>query len=334
MTYKGALELATVYTIGEALIDFIPDRKGAELKQVESFTKAAGGAPANVACAVAKLGGHAAFIGKLGADAFGDFLVEKLAASGVDVSRVLRTSEANTALAFVSLKEDGDRDFSFYRNPSADMLLHENEIGSGWFTAGDLLHFCSVDLIEAPVKYAHRKAIELARQAGAVISFDPNVRLPLWPDPESCRRAIHEFLPLSHIVKISDEELSFITGHEDEKEAIASLFVGDVQHVIYTRGAAGATWFSRNGLEVSEPGNRVEVADTTGAGDSFIGGVLYQLQSAPQPLKELGQLSREHIGEALRFANAAAALTASRPGAIDALPTLREIDAFRSSTKR
>ncbi|WP_055106996.1 carbohydrate kinase family protein [Paenibacillus ihumii] len=317
--------MATVYTIGEALIDFIPARKGVELKQVESFTKAAGGAPANVACAVAKLGGRAAFIGKLGADAFGDFLVEKMEGSGVDVSRVLRTSEANTALAFVSLKEDGDRDFSFYRNPSADMLLHENEIGGGWFTAGDLLHFCSVDLIEAPVKYAHHKAIELARQAGAVISFDPNVRLPLWPDAESCRRAIHEFLPLSHIVKISDEELSFITGYEDEKEAIGSLFVGDVQHVIYTRGAAGAAWFSRDGLEVSMPGNRVEVADTTGAGDSFIGAVLYQAHSAPQPLE---QLNRERIEEVLRFANAAAALTASRPGAIDALPALPDVEAF------
>ncbi|WP_019637225.1 carbohydrate kinase family protein [Paenibacillus fonticola] len=323
--------MATVYTIGEALIDFIPDRKGAELKQVESFTKAAGGAPANVACAVAKLGGHAAFIGKLGADAFGDFLVEKLAASGVDVSRVLRTSEANTALAFVSLKEDGDRDFSFYRNPSADMLLHENEIGSGWFTAGDLLHFCSVDLIDAPVKYAHRKAIELARQADAVISFDPNVRLPLWPDPESCRRAIHEFLPLSHIVKISDEELSFITGHEDEKEAIASLFVGDVQHVIYTRGAAGATWFTRDGLGVSVPGNRVDVADTTGAGDSFIGALLYQVQLAPYGLAQLKRFDRERVQQLLKFANAAAAITASRPGAIDALPSLQDVEAFLGS---
>lgn len=320
--------MTTVYTIGEALIDFIPTRKGVELKSVESFTKAAGGAPANVACAVAKLGGHAAFIGKLGADAFGDFLVEKLAASGVDVSRVLRTSEANTALAFVSLKEDGDRDFSFYRNPSADMLLHENEIGSGWFTAGDLLHFCSVDLIDAPVKYAHRKAIELARQADAVISFDPNVRLPLWPDPESCRRAIHEFLPLSHIVKISDEELSFITGHEDEKEAIASLFVGDVQHVIYTRGAAGATWFTRDGLGVSVPGNRVDVADTTGAGDSFIGALLYQVQLAPYGLAQLKRFDRERVQQLLKFANAAAAITASRPGAIDALPSLQDVEAF------
>lgn len=322
------MQMTTVYTIGEALIDFIPANKGVELKSVESFTKAAGGAPANVACAVAKLGGHAAFIGKLGADAFGDFLVDKLVASSVDVSRVLRTNEANTALAFVSLKEDGDRDFSFYRNPSADMLLHEDEISGSWFAKGDLLHFCSVDLIEAPVKYAHRKAIELARKAGVVISFDPNVRLPLWPDGESCRRAIHEFLPLSHIVKISDEELTFITGIANEKEAISSLFVGDVQHVIYTRGAAGATWFSRGGLEVSVPGNRVDVADTTGAGDSFIGALLYQAQLIPEWLEQLEQVDRKQAEELLKFANAAAAITASRPGAIDALPSLHDVVTF------
>ncbi|AZK45279.1 carbohydrate kinase family protein [Paenibacillus lentus] len=320
--------MTTVYTIGEALIDFIPAERGVELKSVESFTKAAGGAPANVACAVAKLGGQAAFIGKLGADAFGDFLVDKMVASGVNVSRVLRTNEANTALAFVSLKEDGDRDFSFYRNPSADMLLHEDEISGDWFAKGDILHFCSVDLIEAPVKYAHRKAIELARKAGVTISFDPNVRLPLWPDGESCRRAIHEFIPLSHIVKISDEELTFITGIADEKEAISSLFVGDVQHVIYTRGAAGATWFSRGGLEVSVPGNRVDVADTTGAGDSFIGALLYQAHSMPQWLEQLELVDRKRAEELLRFANAAAAITASRPGAIDALPSLHDVETF------
>ncbi len=180
--------MPTVFTIGEALIDFIPAEKGVGLNEVESFSKAAGGAPANVACVVAKLGKQSVFIGKLGADAFGDFLVETLVKTGVDTSRILRTSEANTALAFVSLKADGNRDFSFYRNPSADMLLKEEEIGEGWFMKGDILHFCSVDLIEAPVKYAHLKAIELARQVGARISFDPNVRLPLWHDPEACRR--------------------------------------------------------------------------------------------------------------------------------------------------
>jgi len=324
--------MATVYTIGEALIDFIPVQKGVELKAVDGFTKAAGGAPANVACAVARLGGTAAFIGKLGRDAFGDYLVETMADIGVDTSRVLRTAEANTALAFVSLKEDGNRDFSFYRNPSADMLLREDEIDGEWFSPGDVLHFCSVDLIEAPVKYAHRKAIELARAAGAVVSFDPNVRLPLWPDREACRRTILEFLPLSRLVKISDEELAFITGIGDEAAAIAALFVGDVEHVVYTRGAAGATWFARSGFDVSVPGHRVDTVDTTGAGDAFVGSLLAQLADEPGGSAggkgALDGMTRETAERMLRFANAAAAITTTRRGAITSLPERAEVEAF------
>ncbi|TYP71081.1 carbohydrate kinase family protein [Paenibacillus methanolicus] len=317
--------MRTVFTIGEALIDFIPHQKGGGLKEVDSFRKAAGGAPANVACAVAKLGGRSSFIGKLGADAFGDFLVETMEQVGVDTRYVFRTSEANTALAFVSLKADGNREFSFYRNPSADMLLEESEIAGEWFGEGDILHFCSVDLIEAPVKYAHRKAIALAKAAGAVVSFDPNVRLPLWPDRESCRQTILEFLPHSHIVKISDEELAYITGHADEQTAIDSLFVGDVQHVVYTRGPLGAVWYARD-FSVSVPGQRVAAIDTTGAGDAFVGSLLSRLAEKPAFARGIDEASAR---EMLAFANKAAAITVTRTGAIDSLPTMGEIERFR-----
>jgi fructokinase len=317
--------MAKVYTIGEALIDFIPMEKGVRLQDVSGFIKAAGGAPANVACAVARLGGDSAFIGKLGADAFGDYLVETMQGAGVDTRRILRTREANTALAFVSLKEDGNRDFSFYRNPSADMLLSEDEIGEEWFGAGDILHYCSVDLIEAPVKYAHRKAISLVKAAGGIVSFDPNVRLPLWSDPEDCRRTILEFIPHSHILKISDEELAFITGLEEEAEAVASLFVGDVQHIVYTRGAKGATWFTRQGEAVHQPGHLVQAIDTTGAGDAFIGALLAQI--AQEPFFGAG-LPLGRAKELLAFANAAAAITTTRTGAIPALPSREEVAGF------
>ncbi|USB32194.1 carbohydrate kinase [Paenibacillus sp. YPG26] len=313
--------MPTVFTMGEALIDFIPHQAGVGLREVEGFRKAAGGAPANVACAVSRLGGKSAFIGKLGADAFGDFLIETMQTAGVDTSRVLQTNEANTALAFVSLKADGNRDFSFYRNPSADMLLNENEIRP-WFREQDILHFCSVDLIEAPVKYAHLKAIFLAKEAGALISFDPNVRLPLWDNAEHCRQTILEVLPLAHIVKVSDEELGFITGLQDEREAIDSLFAGDVQHVIYTRGAQGAIWYNRN-FEVSEPGLQVNVIDTTGAGDAFIGALLYQISQ----MHERNIIINSAVAsEMLAFANKAAAITTTRPGAIPALPTRSEVE--------
>ena len=153
-----------VISIGEALIDFIPHEKGAALKDVSNFLRVAGGAALNVAAAVSKLGGKSQMITKLGIDGFGDHILEEVKPLGVDVSKVLRTKEANTALAFVSLKEDGERDFSFYRNPSADMLLNASEIEEEVFTEGGILHFCSVSLIDAPIKDAHRKAIEFAKK--------------------------------------------------------------------------------------------------------------------------------------------------------------------------
>lgn len=322
--------MSTVFTIGEALIDLIPSEKGVGLKDVDSFSRAAGGAPANVACAVARLGGQSAFIGKLGQDAFGDFLVDTMAEVGVDTSRIMRTHEANTALAFVSLRADGNRDFSFYRHPSADMLLAEEEIDGAWFTERDILHYGSVDLIEAPVKYAERKAIELARRAGALISFDPNVRLPLWPDAESCRSTILAFLPLSDIVKISDEELSFITGIGDEAEAIASLFVGSVRHVIYTRGAAGASWHTPD-FQVSVPGRRVAAVDTTGAGDAFIGSLLAELARLGADREPISPAIAERL---LAFANAAAALSTTRAGAIPSLPSREEVERMLSELQQ
>jgi fructokinase len=317
--------LAKIFTIGEALIDFIPAEKGIALKEVTGFVKEAGGAPANVACAVAKLGGESAFIGKLGADAFGDFLLSTLQNVGVDTRYVFRTTEANTALAFVSLKADGNRDFMFYRKPSADMLLAETDIEQSWFHAGDILHFCSVDLIEAPVKYAHIRAIQAMKAQGGMVSFDPNVRLPLWEDKEQCRQTILQFIPYTHILKISDEELEFITRIKDEKSAIASLFVGDVKLVIYTKGPNGAELHTPN-YSISVPAQKVQVLETTGAGDSFIGAFLYQISRQTIPLTEI---SKEVATQILEFAAIVAAITTTRKGAIQSLPSMEEVKNFK-----
>ena len=218
--------MTKLFSIGEVLIDFIPLQRGAALKDVVSFERAPGGAPANVAAAVAKYGHDASMITKLGKDAFGDFLVEQLEKAGVHTDKILRTDEANTGLAFVSLKDNGERDFSFYRNPSADLLFNEEEVKAEWFGQGDVLHFCSVDLVESPMKQAHIRAIHLMKEKGGLISFDPNVRLPLWDHPEDCRSAILEFLPLAHLVKISDEELEFITGISDVEDSHSISFYG------------------------------------------------------------------------------------------------------------
>ena len=313
-----------VIAIGEALIDFIPHEKGRALNNVENFLRVPGGAPLNVAAAVAKLGGKSQMLTKLGQDGFGDAILNEVKPLGVDVSRISRTKEANTALAFVSLREDGERDFSFYRNPSADMLLSAEEICSEDFNERDILHFCSVSLIEAPIKEAHRRAIEIAKEKGCLISFDPNVRLPLWKQPEDCRKAILEFLPLSNIVKISDEELEFITGIKDEKEALDSLLTGDVKVIIYTKGTNGAEFITKERV-IFSPSFKVSAQDTTGAGDSFIGSLLYQVAEGEYSLEELVTLSEEKVQEILTFSNATAALTVCKKGAIGALPLKEEV---------
>lgn len=313
-----------VISIGEALIDFIPHEKGVALKDVSNFLRVAGGAPLNVVAAVAKLGGRSQMLTKLGEDGFGDRILEEVTALGVDVSKVLRTREANTALAFVSLKEDGERDFSFYRNPSADMLLNELEIDEDIFEEGGILHFCSVSLIDAPIKKAHRKAIDFAKKHNCLISFDPNVRMPLWKTAKACRKAILEFLPLSNIVKISDEELEFITGISDEKDALNFLFQGDVEVIIYTKGTNGAEFITKE-RKVSSPSFKVETKDTTGAGDSFIGSFLYQIAEDDNTLESLVNLQEEKIKKILTFSNATAALTVCKRGAIGALPNKNEV---------
>ena len=313
-----------VIAIGEALIDFIPHEKGRALNEVENFLRVPGGAPLNVAAAVAKLGGTSQMLTKLGEDGFGDAILAEVKPLGVDVSRVSRTREANTALAFVSLREDGERDFSFYRNPSADMLLNEEEINEEDFKQNDILHFCSVSLIDAPIKKAHKRAIEIAEEKGSIISFDPNVRLPLWKTAEDCRKAIIEFLPFSNIVKISDEELEFITGIKDEREALNSLLIGNVQVIIYTKGTEGAEFITKDRTVFSKS-FKVNAQDTTGAGDSFIGSLLYQVAQGEYSLEELVNLPAEKIEEILIFSNATAALTVCKKGAIGALPTKEEV---------
>ena len=313
-----------VIAIGEALIDFIPHEKGKALNDVENFLRVPGGAPLNVAAAVAKLGGKSQMLTKLGQDGFGDAILNEVKPLGVDVSRISRTNEANTALAFVSLREDGERDFSFYRNPSADMLLSAEEICVEDFNEKDILHFCSVSLIDAPIKEAHRRAIEIAKEKGCLISFDPNVRLPLWKNPEDCRKAILEFLPLSNIVKISDEELEFITGIKDEKEALDFLLTGDVKVIIYTKGTNGAEFITKERV-IFSPSFKVLAQDTTGAGDSFIGSLLYQVAESEYSLEQLVDLSEEKVQEILTFSNATAALTVCKKGAIGALPLKEEV---------
>lgn len=318
------MTVGKMYAIGEVLIDFVPVQKGLSLKEVPAFEKTPGGAPANVAAAVARFGGKSSMLTKVGEDPFGDYLIEVLQHEGVETDKICRTNKAKTGLAFVSLNEDGERDFSFYRHPSADLLLHEEEIDGNWFRAGDILHFCSVDLVDSPMKNAHKKAIQAVTETNGFVSFDPNVRLSLWDSEEACRQAIREFIPSAHLVKIAIEELEFITNQSNLDDAIHSLFIGNVQVVICTKGAMGADLYIE-GNKFESRGYQVEVVDTTGAGDAFVGGVLYKLLEMGACPANLKEIFKENYVDILSFANGSGALTTTGKGAISSLPTKKSI---------
>ncbi|MDE7158642.1 MAG: carbohydrate kinase [Clostridiales bacterium] len=312
--------MKTLYTVGEMLIDFTAQETG-KLEHAVTFRKNAGGAPANVAVCVSKLGGCANVITKLGKDAFGAFLEETLRKEGVGTDYVFTTDEANTALAFVSRDEKGERSFSFYRNPSADMLLNEDDVRDIPFAAGDILHFGSVDLCDAPVKKAHLAAIDAAREAGALISFDPNLRYSLWKSAEELLNTVRSFLPTADILKVSEEELFDITRIKNEQKAVESLFRGHVKIIFVTKGSDGAAVYTKEHHVCVPVDKSSPVVDTTGAGDSFIGTVLYQILERGG----IEKLSEEELRVMLRYANHAATYVVAREGAIPAMPVKKEV---------
>lgn len=310
--------------IGEALIDFIPDKNSCEFYEVTGFSPKLGGAPANVCGAFARLGGSARMITQLGSDPFGEKIIRELKEYGIDTSCISQTDKANTALAFVSLAEDGNRTFSFYRKPSADMLFSPEQIKEEWFEDVFALHFCSVSLGDFPMKQAHYTAIEAARKNGGMISFDPNLRFQLWDDTDKLKKTVLEFIPLSDILKISDEELEFITGESDFKKGISKLFVGNIKMVVYTCGGNGAYAFTENNASASEA-HKVNIKDTTGAGDGFIGAFLWRLREFGITAQTLSEISEREQRECLDFANAFCAESVQKYGAIPSYPALETI---------
>lgn len=315
----------TLFSIGEALIDMIPTKSGCSFAEVPAFSPRVGGAPANVCGAFTALGGHSALLTQLGDDPFGHKIADELAGHGIDVSRVSFTDKANTALAFVTLGADGNRTFSFYRNPSADLLYSAQQIDPAWFDDAFALHFCSVSLVESPMKQAHTAAIEAAARAGALISFDPNLRFPLWPDHDALKKTVLDFMPKASVLKISDEELAFLTGTEDIDAALPQLFIGDVQLILYTCGGGGAHAYTRTAHAFAQ-GQKVQAVDTTGAGDGFIGSFLWQLARDGVTRDTLAGLTASQLEEYLAFSNRFCGLSVQRYGAIDSYPTPAEMN--------
>ena len=314
--------MVDVVCLGELLIDFVPTVTGTSLIDAPAFKKAPGGAPANVAVGLARLGTPSAFMGKVGDDPFGRFLAQILAEAGVDVGPLRFSDAARTALAFVSLRADGEREFTFYRHPSADMLFTPEEVDVEAIRGARALHYGSISLISEPSRGATLHAIEIARAAGCLISCDPNLRLALWPDAEAAREGLRLAMSQAQVVKISDEELRFLTGSDDPAAARQQLWHDRLQLLVVTLGAAGCVYFVPD-CEGVVVGFSVQSIDTTGAGDGFVAGLLHGLIRDPAAVRD-----QQRLREICRFACAVGALTTTERGAIPALPAYQRVHQF------
>lgn len=310
-------ESPLVVCFGEMLIDFVPTVSGLSLADAPAFKKAPGGAPANVAVGISRLGGSSAFIGKVGEDEFGYMLADILKENNVNSQGMRFDPGARTALAFVTLRSDGEREFMFYRNPSADMLLQEDELDLDLITKAKIFHYGSISLITEPCKSAHVAAAKAAKEAGVFLSYDPNLRLPLWPSADSAREGILSIWETADIIKISEEEISFLTNGEDpyNDAVVRKLFHPNLKLLLVTEGAEGCRYYTKE-FSGRVAGMKVDAVDTTGAGDAFVAGILSQLATDLSLLQK-----EEQLRESLKFANACGALTVTERGAIPALPT-------------
>ncbi len=306
-----------IVAIGEVLIDLT--QKGTDELGVGQYAANPGGAPANLAVAAARLGAETACSGKVGADAGGSYLRRVLEDNGVDTTGMLTDAHEHTTLAVVSVDGTGERSFSFYRDPSADVNLQAEEIPAALLRDTRVLHFGSVSLTAEPARSATLYAAKTARENGCLVSYDPNYRESLWHSREEAVAQMKAALPLCDILKISDEELPLLTGTNDPAEGSRQLNDLGIRLIFVTLGADGA--FYRMGEHTgSVPGIRVKVGDTNGAGDTFFGAALSKLVR-----EDLDTLTPERLAEIAVFANKAASITTSRHGAIPAMPRLEEI---------
>ena len=318
-----------VVAIGELLIDFVPQQRGCALDEVVQFERVAGGAPANVATAVARLGGRAQMISQVGEDAFGTHILKTLHANGVNISTVFRTGRANTALAFVSLDKNGNREFSFYRNPGADMLLTAQEVDEELIRDSRIFHFGTLSMTHDGVREATKRAIAVAKESGAVISFDPNLRPPLWNSLEDAKVQVAYGLGQCDVLKISDNEIQWFTGEEDFDAGIAKLRKEyDIPLILLSMGRDGSRAYYKDLKVEAAPFLQESTIETTGAGDTFGGSCLHYILKYG-----LDDLDESRLKEMLTFANAAASIVTTRKGALRVMPEIEEVESFIQSRK-
>lgn len=308
-----------IVALGEALIDFTPS--GINDAGMRLYSQNPGGAPANVLAMASKFGVCTAFIGQVGDDPFGHFLQRSIDAAGISTSGILFSKKYQTSLAFVSLDDKGNRSFSFYRDKGADVMLSFEDIDKDILDSCGIFHFGSVSMTGEPARTATIKSAELAKSNGAIISFDPNYRPFLWKSGDEAVKVVSEVLPLVDILKVSEEEMSLLTGTGDVDCGSSALMERGPKIVIVTMGAEGA--FIRIG-DMTGCFKTFDVAtmDTTGAGDAFLGTFLAKIVQTAGGIDGLDDAS---INDLMVFSNAAGSLTTTKKGAIPAMPSVDEI---------
>lgn len=309
-----------VTALGELLIDFTENGNSEQGNPLMEANP--GGAPCNMLSMIQKLGGTTAFIGKVGKDMFGRQLRQAVESVGIDTRNLMEDEEIHTTLAFVHTFPDGDRDFSFYRNPGADMMLTKEEIQEDLIRNSKVFHFGTLSSTHEGVREATRYAIDVAKEAGCLVSFDPNLRPPLWKTLEDARKEIEYGLSKTDILKISDNEVEFLCGTSDYDEGAKMLIEKyNIPFVCVTLGKDGSRAYYK-GMRVEAPGFvQKNTIETTGAGDTFCGCMLhYIIQHG------LEDLTEENLRELLTFANAAASVITTRKGALAVMPSKEEVE--------
>ena len=307
-----------VTALGELLIDLTQNGMSQQGNPILEANP--GGAPCNVLALLAKMGHKAAFIGKVGKDGFGEQLTAGLVETGIFTEGLMYDTSVHTTLAVVHTYADGDRDFSFYRNPGADMMLQAQEVKDEIIENSKIFHFGSLSMTDEPCRSAHLHALEVAEKAGVLRSYDPNLRPPLWPDLDTAKENILALMSHCDILKISDNEIQWLSGKEDYDEGIAWLRERyDIPLIFLTLGKDGSRAYCGD-IRTEQPGFKLNTIETTGAGDTFFGSVLHHVLE-----KGWRGYTKEELDEMLRFANAAAAIVTTRRGALRVMPSAEEI---------
>ena len=308
-----------VVALGELLVDFTENGLSAQGNPLLEANP--GGAPCNVLSMLQNLGKKTAFIGKVGADALGQMLIQAVRNQGINTDNLVVDPEVHTTLAFVHTKEDGDREFSFYRNPGADMMMRWEEVQQEKLAQTRIFHFGTLSMTHEQVKDATQRAVQHAKKEGALISFDPNLRPPLWNSLEDAACQMWYGIGQCDILKISDDEIAFLTGKKDIDQGIAEILKKNHPALVCaTMGKQGSKAYYQGKSVFCEPFLRDDTIETTGAGDTFMACVLNTVLE-----KGLDSLAEDDLYEMLRFANAASSIITTRKGALKVMPKRKEI---------